>query len=139
MLKINLRDLLRSALIGIGIWLGNFLADFLLFLAAVLFFSLPLILSQMISYLLSAFNRYFLIRKIRYANLYRQNDARRFFRFLAISIAITVLSAGLLILLCFGLTIPVAYAKLGVTAGTAWLNGQINRLIFGKETAALKK
>ena len=139
MLKINLRDLLRSALIGIGIWLGNVLTDFLLFLAAVLFFSLPLILSQMISYLLSAFNRYFLIRKIRYSNLNRKSDGQRFFRFLALSIAITALSAGLLILFCFGLTLPVATAKLGITAVTAWLNGQINRLIFGKEAAPLKK
>lgn len=124
--------MIKSAIIAAGVWLGSFVADFLLWLTAVLLFSLPPVLSQALSYLISAMNRYILLRKIKYTQPRQKNEKMRFFRFLTLSVAVTLLSAGGMILLCFGLSLPAAYAKIAVTAATVFVNGKINTLIFRK-------
>lgn len=125
--------MIKSAGIAAGAWLGSFAADFLLWLVAVLFFSVPPVLSQVLSYLIAALNRFFLLRWFRYPE--SSGAVVRFFRFLALSVSVTVLSSGGLILLCFGAALPVAQAKLWITAATALINQKINAFIFGKTRA----
>lgn len=123
------KEWIKSALIAAGEKLGGFAADFLLWMIGILLFSLPASLSQAISYLITAASRYFLRGKVKYRTQ-KSGTAKRFFRFLSLSIAGSALLSGSMILLCFGLKISAAAAKILMIPETIWLNDRINRLIF---------